>query len=129
MLKAAAEPSLRPTFERQFLAADVVMRTNPALVPEIQKAIGPDGKLTRKIDIQVWAFKDERGQLVVPIFTSPARLKSVYPGQPWVRLKGREALRMAASHAVIINPSLTPQVTWTPADIGAIRSRDDKATD
>lgn len=128
LLKAAAEPNFRPTFERHFLTAYVFMRTDPASVPELQKAIGPDGKLTQKTDIHLWLFRSEHGELVAPMFTSVERLRAVYPGKAWVRLKGHEALQMVKGRTVVVNPSLAPQVTWAAADVAVMRSRAGKTT-
>lgn len=127
LLKAAVDPKAQPAFEQAFLDAKVFMRTDPERVKEMEAAIGPDGKW-RGGDVSFWLLRDEHGDLVVPVFTSAGRLRSVYPGKAWVSLRGREVLKLIGRSPVVLNPALAPQVGWSAADVARIRASDAAAS-
>jgi hypothetical protein len=118
LLFAATDPSRQTEFEARLLVTPVFVRVQPDAVNAINDAVGPDGLLARRVDMQVWVIKDETGALFLTAFTDLDRFNSIYPGAPWARMSGREVLKLAPSGAgVLLNPGLLPSVTLNGADV------------
>jgi hypothetical protein len=123
LIKAAREPRSRVSFEELVLSSRLYVRVHADSVQEVTSALGADGKLTRSADVKAWAFQNEDGELVVPVFTSAARLKAVYPGEPYISLVGRDAIKLAGGHPIQLNHGLAPRVRWSASEAAAMLSR------
>ena len=111
-------------FEAAFMEQQVYVRITQHSFEALQAARGPDGRLTARTPIELWAVTSETPSPLVPMFTSESAFRRAYPEHPWLGVTGRQALSlMVEPIAVRLSDGDGHMVTWSKAEVEALKAR------
>ena len=111
-------------FEAAFMEQKVYVRITQQSFDALQAARGPDGRLTARTPIELWAVTSETPSPLVPMFTSEAAFRRAYPEHPWVAVSGQQALSlMVEPVAVRVSDGAGHMVTWSMSEVGVLKVR------
>lgn len=89
-----------------------------------EAALGPDGRLTARTQIELWSVTSETPSPLVPMFTSEAAFRRAYPEHPWLSISGQQALSlMAEPIAVRVSDGAGHMVTWSKSEVEVLKAR------
>lgn len=111
-------------FETAFMAQKVYVRITQPSFDALQAALGPDGRLTARTPIELWAVTSETPSPLVPMFTSEAAFRRTYPEHPWLAVSGQQALSlMNEPIAVRVSDGNGHIVTWSKSEVEVLKAR------
>lgn len=102
LMKAAADPAIRPEFLRAFLDSDlcVIGRVEGRERPGQEEAF-----VTREGDTLQFRYSTYEGRQVLPVFTSPERVgEYVREESSYVRMNARTLLENIGAQDLLLNP-------------------------
>lgn len=114
LVMAATDPAHRPQFYRDFLNAEIlVIEVDP---PE--RAHGASVSLEGNVKL---LKHDYDGELMIPIFSSLARLRAVLSApMHYLELRGADLLSMIKDTSLILNPGAPYGKVLTPSEIAGM---------
>lgn len=123
MLAAVADPAARPAFEQAFLTQPVLLRIDAESYARLEAGRAADGTIQQSTQVNFWSEPVE-GQVMVPVFSDASRLVAAYgPEALYMRVTGREALRMTAGHPLALNPGSPPTIVWSAQEAAILMNR------